>query len=324
MLNKFTFPFRLKPKRFFYIKKFVRFCSTLVIFLILYTVFEYLPRYILNELKNFKLDDINEIRIRSNAKVSVILNGNALKLNLCIKRVEDIEEIVYNACKRSIYSYDEDIRNGFVTTDNGERIGLAGEFVINDKRVTAIRKFSSLVIRIPKAVNGFSKEFYNNAYNYKSVLILSRPGVGKTTFVRDLVKELSFNDKGNIVVIDERNEIASRNFKNFTLGDNVDVLTYSTKTYGFNQAIRTLNPDYIVTDELMSEEDSFGVLRAIYGGVNVIATVHAENIDELNSISYMKNIIYNKVFDNYVVIKKENNLRSVLVYDKDFNKLCLL
>lgn len=285
-------------------------------------MFEYLPQYILKELKNFGLDCINEIRIRANAKVSVISNGNLYKLNVYVKSLEDIEEIVYNACKRSIYSYDEDIKNGFITTDNGERIGLAGEFVLKDKTVTAIRKFSSLVIRIPKAVNGFSNEFYNSAYNFKSVLVLSKPGVGKTTFIRDLVKELSFNDKGNIVIIDERNEISIKNSINFNFGDNVDVLTYATKRYGFNQAIRTLNPDYIVTDELMSEEDAFGVLRAIYGGINVIATLHADSINELKSISYMKRIINDKVFDNYVVIKKENNKRSVLVYDKDFNILC--
>ncbi len=285
-------------------------------------MFEYLPQNLLKELKKFGLNNINEIRIRQNAKVSIISNGKIYKLELYIKGNEVIEEIVFNACKRSIYSYDEDIRNGFITTDSGERIGLSGEFVLKDKLVTAIRKFTSLVIRVPKEIEGVSKEFFNKVYNYKSVLVLSKPGVGKTTFIRDLAKELSINDKGNVVIIDERNEIAPNNLNNLNLGDNVDVLTYATKNYGFNQALRTLNPNYIVTDELMSDDDVFGVLRAIYGGVNVIATVHADNLDVLYNVTYMKILIKNKVFDNYVLIKDEGGRRKFLVYSQDFNKIC--
>ena len=289
--------------------------------LIKYSVFEYLPQYVLKELKKFSLYDINEIRIRVNSKISIISNGKTYKLNAVIKNVSDVEEIVYNACKRSIYSYDEDIKNGFITTDSGERIGLAGEFVVKDRLVTAIRKFSSLVVRIPKAVNGVANGFINMPYDFKSTLVLSRPGVGKTTFIRDLTKQLSLTNKYNIVIVDERNEIVLKNLENFSLIDNVDVLTYATKSYGFNQAIRTLNPDFIITDELMSEEDSLGVLRAIYGGISVIATVHADSMSELKSISYLEKLIENKVFNNYVVIKNKDK-REFFVYDKNFNKIC--
>ncbi len=286
-------------------------------------MFEYLPQYILKELKPYGLDNINEIRIRQNTNVSIIVNGKSYTLNVLVKSQKDVEEIVFNACKRSIYSYDEDIKNGFITTDSGERIGLAGEFVVVSREVVAIRKFSSLVVRIPKEVDGFCKDFYQKYYIGKNLLVFSKPGAGKTTFIRDLIKELSLNGKGNIVVIDERNEICA-NTSNlpFELGGKVDVLTYATKSYGFNQAIRTLNPDFIVTDELMCSDDAIGVLRAVYGGISVIATVHASSLEDLKGISYLKELLNNKVFDNYLLIENELGNRALTIFDKDFNEIC--
>ncbi len=286
-------------------------------------MFEYLPNSLIKELKKFGLENINEIRIRLNSKISIISHGRNYILDLRIKSQNEIEDVVFKACNGSIYSHDEDIKNGFITTDRGERIGLAGEFVIKDNRVTAIRKFSSLVIRIPSQINGVSKEFFNRFNDFKSLLVVSKPYAGKTTFIRDLIKELSLANMGNIVVIDERNEICAKTLSStFNLGDNVDVLTYAPKSYGFNQAIRTLNPDYIVVDELMGLEDVNGVLRGVYSGIKVIATVHAGSATELEKVSYMEEIISNKVFDKYVFIENNNGNRNFAVFDKNLEKLC--
>ena len=154
-------------------------------------MFSYLPSSLIKELKLFGLTNIDEIRIRSNQKVTVLAKGQKTILNFLIKSQSMVEEIVLNACKRSIYSYDDDIKNGFITTDKGERIGLAGEFVIKDGKVLAIKNFSSLVIRIPREVDGFSFWFYKKIYSNKSALVFSKPCAGKTTFIRDFVKLLS-------------------------------------------------------------------------------------------------------------------------------------
>ena len=293
------------------------------IYLIICTVLSYLPTYILKELKSFGLENIDEVRLRDNLKVSVLVKGQKRTLGVSVKSSVDIEETVYNACKRSIYSYDEDIKNGFITTDKGERIGLAGEFVLKDNKVVTIKNFSSLVIRIPKEVIGFSKRYFDNVFSNCSVLIFSKPGAGKTTFLRDLIKNISDLNTFNVVVIDERNEIASKtNKKGFDLGENVDVLTYSTKPYGFNQAIRTLNPDFIATDELSNDEDAFGVLRAILGGVKVIATTHASNIREIKENSFLKCLLKIKAFKNYIQIDNETGIRNITIFDENLSKIC--
>ena len=293
------------------------------IYLIICTVLSYLPTYILKELKSFGLENIDEVRLRDNLKVSVLVKGQKRTLGVLVKSSVDIEETVYNACKRSIYSYDEDIKNGFITTDKGERIGLAGEFVLKDNKVVTIKNFSSLVIRIPREVIGFSKRYFDNVFSNCSVLIFSKPGAGKTTFLRDLIKNISNLNIFNVVVIDERNEIASKtNKKGFDLGENVDVLTYSTKPYGFNQAIRTLNPDFIATDELSNDEDAFGVLRAILGGVKVIATTHASNIREIKENSFLKYLLKIKAFKNYIQIDNETGIRNITIFDENLSKIC--
>ncbi len=286
-------------------------------------MFEYLPSSLIKELKKFGFENINEIRIRLNSNVQIISKGKTYNLDFIIKNQNDIENIVFNACNGSIYSHDEDIKNGFITTDRGERIGLAGEFVIKDNKVATIRNFSSLVIRIPSQINGVSKEFFSRYSNFKSLLVVSKPYAGKTTFIRDLIKELSFSNMGNIVIIDERNEICAKTLSGaFNLGKNVDVLTYAPKIYGFNQAIRTLNPDYIVVDELMNLDDINGVLRGVYGGIKVIATVHAGSVLELKDISYMKDIILNKVFDKFVFIENLNGNRTFAVFNENLERLC--
>ena len=283
---------------------------------------EYLPQFIIKELKKFNISDINEIRIREDTRISVLLNGVNYKLNVKASR-KDIEEIVYKACQYSIYSYEEDIKNGFITTNRGERIGLAGEFVIRNNCIIAIKNFSSLVVRIPKEIDGFSSDFYKKVYDYDSLLVVSKTGAGKTTFIRDLIKNLSNDNVGDIVVIDERNEIASKNNQYyFNLGENVDVLTYSNKSYGFFQAIRSLNPSYIITDELMSLDDSNGVIRAVNSGVKVIATVHASSVSGLNKITFIKPLIENKCFSLFVYIENDKGNRKIVVYDNNLLEIC--
>ncbi len=284
---------------------------------------EFLPNNILKKLKQFNITLINEIRLRENSEITLIYNGNYYKIKTTKVSQQDILEIVLNACKRSIYSYDEDIKNGFITTDKGVRIGLAGTFVIENGKVQTIKDFSSLVIRIPSQVKGFASEFYSKFYKGGGVLVISKTGVGKTTFIRDLARLISYDNLGSIVVIDERNEICAKTeFSSFDLGANVDVLTYAPKEYGFSQAIRTLNPNYIVTDELMSISDAKGVLRAFNGGISVIATVHSNSIELVKNIGYLAPLINNRCFNYYVIISFNDLMRKIEVYDKNFNKLC--
>lgn len=286
---------------------------------------EFLPLKLRYKVLEFSIDDILEIRIRCNKNVVLCLSNKKVVLENTKLSSTDIENIIYFVCKNSLHSYDEQLKLGFVCADNGVRIGISGEFVYDNGKIISIKNYQSLCIRIPHVIKGVSNEFFEKVFKGGSVLVLSRSGVGKTTFIRDLTYNISNNFQKNVVVIDERNEIYKRNYDiSVDLGDFVDVLTYSTKDFGFNQAIRTLNPDYIVTDELMTEIDVNSLISTINSGVNVIATVHANSLLTLKNRRYLFEIFNLKPFDYYVLISVKNGLRVYEYYDKDFLKVCLL
>lgn len=293
-------------------------CSSLI----KYSVFEFLPEKIKRELVRYSVNDISEIRFRLGCPVMITVFGVKKFLNVILNN-SDIEEIVISACKNSVYSYEEQIRRGFITLDSGVRLGLSGEFVFKGEEVTAVKNFTSISIRIPHEINGFSNEFFKKIYKGGSVLVFSSPGAGKTTFIRDFCKNLSKMIK-NVVVIDERNEIVAKNYQTpFNVGNTVDVLTFCDKTFGFTHAIRTLNPDVIITDELSSLSDVKAVVSAIYGGIDVVATVHANNIEDLLNREFIIPIKTLKPFNYYVLITENQGIRGLRYYDFNFNEICL-
>ena len=283
----------------------------------------FLPHKLKNAILKLDISKVSEIRIRGGRPVEVLLNGDKLLLEKYVISKSEVEEIVLNACKRSIYSFDEQIKQGFITTDNGERIGIAGEIVIKNGKVSAIKNFNSLCVRIPHQIIGVSDIFFSKVYNGGSVLIISPPSVGKTTFLRDFTKKLSSCFSKNVVVVDERNEIACVTGDSaFDLGVFTDVLTYCDKNYGLNQAIRALNPEVVVVDELVTIEDVNAVIKAIFGGVDVVATVHSKSINDLFMRDFTLPIKNSKPFDYYVLIEIINKKRNYRYFDRNFNEIC--
>ncbi len=287
---------------------------------------DFLPEKLVKQIMLEENGMLFEVRIRSGCPTIAKFSKNTVKYDKFVFNTAEIESIILKLCKGSIHTFEEQIKRGFITSDLGERVGLCGEIVKENGKVIAIKNATSLCVRVPNAIFGVSNEFYDNYYKNKggSVLVLSKTGVGKTTFIRDLSLNISSDISNNLVIVDERNEIALKsNLKNIFNGKQVDVLTYSDKDYGFNQAVRALNPNYIVTDELMGENDLLSVINAIYSGVYVIATAHADSpINFFNRFNYD---LYkeNKIFDYFVVISNENGERKFDYYDKNLNKLCL-
>lgn len=285
-------------------------------------MYNFLPLNLKKTINRLGEKTITEIRIRAGEKVVIRTTCEVLQTNITLS-FNDINEIVLSACNRSIYSYDEHIKKGFITTKDGVRIGLAGEFVINNGNVIAIKNFTSLVIRVPNQIIGVADNFFNNIYKGGSVLVISKTGAGKTTFIRDFSRTLS-NSGYNVCVVDERNEIAPiNNSFSFDLGKNVDVLTYSTKLFGFNQAIRALNPSVIVTDELTLSADVKALINSVYGGTSVVATVHGDSVEGVFNREFLRPLKKMKIFDYYVLITLNDQKRNISYYDKEFKLICL-
>lgn len=282
-----------------------------------------LPDWLFQNLsQNYKLYDIQEIRIRKNQPIQICYKGKMIELKsdtgIYLKPLyapaEMLEQIVLVATKHSLYAFDEQIRNGYIITENGIRIGLCGTAVVKDGKISLIKKISSLNIRIGHNVVDCSNDiihFIVSGQKVNNTLILSAPGEGKTTLLRDIVLKLSnkFNIP-NIMVVDEKFEIAGET-QNFDLGKNVDVMQGTNKKFAFFEAIKVMNPSVIATDELVTEEDIEGVKFAIKSGVSVVATVHAKNIDELKSKPYFEKLILDNYFERFIVLSKRNGVGTI-------------
>jgi len=285
-----------------------------------------LPKNIATLLDCYNAAQICEVRIRDDKPIVVNLSGiNQLLLrNDGQKFIAEsglCEKIISKATEYSLYSQNNQVIKGFITAKGGIRIGICGEVVLYNNEVKTIKNCKSINIRIPREVIGCADKikyylFNGNALN--NLLIISPPGQGKTTILRDLTRIVASVLK-NVLVVDERMELSGYdgNGFHFNLGESSDVITNCDKKYAFTYAIRSMSPDVIVTDELVSNYDFEAVRFASNSGVKVIASIHASCINEVKNKYDIADI-----FDRYVVLSGRNGPGTIeAVYEKDFTFL---
>ena len=231
-----------------------------------------------------KLDEnrIYELRLRQSG-VSVNYGGKFFALGeggICERGFSvtkaEIEQVVLKAAEHSIYAFNDQIKNGYLSLSNGVRMGICGE-VVEGK---TIKDFSSLNIRFPHEIKGCAEKvapYLLKSRGCYNTLIVSPPGCGKTTLLRDLIRIIS-NRGNNVLVADERHELAALNGAALDVGRNTDVISGCDKNFAFERGIRYMRPDVLAADEIMSVEDAESVRRACAGGVNVVVSLHASGI----------------------------------------------
>ncbi len=245
---------------------------------------EFLPQKVKDSLKNLNASNVYELRIRADKPITVNYQGEYRYLGeygitqdkrraICCDRIE-ISECVLKAGKYSVYSVEEELKKGFLTAEHGERIGIAGEYVFEKGKAHALRNYTSLCIRVPHEIKGCGREIYQRCMSdrVQSVLIMSPPGIGKTTILRDLSRILSEEKRCNILVCDERGELSAGD-----VGDTCDIVRFSDKENAFEAGIRAMRPEIIITDEL-SLQDCAALERAVAAGINVVASAHFSNM----------------------------------------------
>ncbi len=225
--------------------------------------------------------------------------------------------------QNSIYAYQEDIRNGFITLKGGHRIGITGRAVMDGGSIKNIKDISGLNIRISNEIKGCALRLIghisDNRGGVYNTLIISPPQCGKTTILRDITRMLSngipdYNLRGfKVGVIDERSEIAAcfKGVPQNSLGARTDVLDACPKTLGMTIMLRSMSPEIIVTDEIGNEGDRDAILKVVNAGIKIITSAHGYSISEIKTRQEVVSLMEQRIFERYIVLSSINGPGTV-------------
>ncbi len=247
---------------------------------------EFLPPRLKEAVRHVNLNKLYELRLRADKPLRANLGGEFFFLGahgVCSEReailptAGEIEETLFAASEYSVYAVENQIRRGFLTGREGERIGIAGSYVYEGKEVLSVRAVSSLCIRVPHEIVGCAEEIYRRCLGdgMRSILLMAPPGEGKTTILRDLSRLVCARRKLNVLVSDERGELSAGE-----LGETSDCIKFADKLTAFTAGVRAMRPELIVTDELLPE-DYPAVRRALEGGICVFASAHLTRFEDV-------------------------------------------
>ncbi len=274
---------------------------------------------------------VNEIRLRADRPVVVNVSGKTFFLseNGVTSNVKNslyaskimIEDVIFRASECSIYSVNEQIKKGFIITDEAVRIGIGGNLIEENGHIKTMTNFTSCNIRVPHVVKNCSLTafpFMMTDGHVENTLVISPPGCGKTTFLRDFVYQLSERNLPlNVLLLDERGELDTGINSKFT-----DRIAFSTKKVGFENGIRSLSPDIIVTDEIGQEEDVEAIQYAGLCGVSVLASTHADSMETFMAKPLFQDIIKARIFKRYVLLSKRNGPGTFEgIYNEKFGRI---
>ena len=287
---------------------------------------EVLSERLSKALSKVPYSNLCELRLRADNPVVVnivgenyYLNDNELSKdnsNAIVVNSSTLQSIMQKLVKRSLYSVNDQLINGYISYDGGIRVGVCGEVVSVDNQIKTIKNISSLNFRFPHLCKNCSLRIYNYLFSNEEVnntLIISPPGAGKTTYLRDIIYQLSIrNNLLNILIIDERQELLNVfNGEDIVKLRNVDCYSNSTKKFALNNGIRSMKPDVIITDEINIEKDLEDIENAMTSGVKVIASIHASDIFDLKNKRDFKDVLNKKLFTRYIVLSKDDGVGTL-------------
>lgn len=245
---------------------------------------------------------------------------------------EDMREILSRMSQYSMYALEEEIKRGFFTMQGGHRIGIVGKAVCEHGKIAAMRSISGLNIRIAREKKGCARRMIaciRKGEEIHNTLIVSPPGIGKTTMLRDSIRMLS-NGEGSfsgkkVGVVDERSEIAASFHGEVQndLGIRTDVLDACPKAEGMRLLLRSMSPQIIAVDELGGREDYEAVEEVLHCGCRILGTMHAGRIDELKEKRYLSEWLKRGFFERFVfLIKGPGGEREFHIYNENLELLC--
>lgn len=277
------------------------------------------------EENRLKYEKLQEIRLRMGKPLIILYDNREWVFDEVISGEEFLEILEY-VSNYSLYAFENELRQGFITVEGGHRVGMTGQVLIEDGEVKNIKYISSMNIRITHEVLNCADLLIPYIISDDSVchtLIISPPRCGKTTLLRDLIRQISEGNQWisgcTVGVVDERSELGGSylGVPQNNLGIRTDVLDCCPKAKGMLMLIRSMSPQVIAVDEIGSHEDVHALEYAMHCGCKMIATVHGTSMEEIRKKPLFEQLIKEHRFQRYVVLGNSHRIGEIDgIYDE--------
>ena len=265
------------------------------------------------------LERTQEIRLREGQPLYMRYEGKERLFSHLITK-EELRETMEYIASYSLYAYEHEMRQGFLTIDGGHRVGISGKIIPEEGRVRNFQYISSVNIRVSHEILGCADPLFPALLEKGELchtMIISPPGCGKTTLLRDLVRQISDGNRYvrgiNVGVVDERSEIGGcyQGVPQNRVGKRTDILDNCPKAEGLMMMIRSMSPQVLAVDEIGTKKDVEAVSYAMHSGVTVFATVHGTSLEEIKEKPLFRMFVEGKYFKRFVVLGTGGKLGRV-------------
>lgn len=287
-------------------------------------------------------EDVQEIRLRVLAPLLVIYKNQEYYLShngrlgkgpedAYVVSREEVRETMEYISNYSLYAYEEEMKQGFITIQGGHRIGIAGKTILDDRGIRSMKYVSFINVRLSHQVKGCASPVLPYLYHCGDILhtlVISPPRCGKTTLLRDMIRQISngfAKTPGMTVgVIDERSEIGAcyQGVPQNELGIRTDILDCCPKAKGMMMLIRTMSPRVIAVDEIGSREDLEAIEYVMNCGCKLLATVHGNSVEDIKQKPVLRKLVQERIFERYIVLDNRGQIGHVAqIYDSRGSQL---
>ena len=274
-------------------------------------ILHYLPEKLREYLRNLpeeELARIQEIRLRNQKPAGIVRNGQEQTAEHIFISADDLNRTFQAVCSYSVYSYEQQLAEGYITVRGGCRVGICGSAVRENQHVKSLKYISSLNFRIAGERTGIAETLWNQVSG--SILLTGTAGSGKTTYLRDICRLAGAHHR--TALIDERGELASvqRGIPSHDIGIMTDVFDGYPRSEGILTALRVMTPEYIICDEISTQADVQAVLQAYGCGIRLIASCHAGTPEDFRKRPVIKPLLEAGAFQ-YAVFLKDGSVQNI-------------